>query len=198
MKPVFFKSPAEFRAWLAKNHATQKELLVGFHKVNTGKPSLTWPQSVDEALCYGWIDGVRRRIDDESYSIRFTPRKPTSIWSTLNIKRVAELEKLGRMTDAGRTAFARRDPKKSEIYSFERGRTEMNGDALAKLKADEKAWAYYESQAPYYRRTSSHWVASAKKPETRAKRLATLIECCRNGERIPALSYGLANNKKQR
>ncbi|HVX38270.1 MAG TPA: YdeI/OmpD-associated family protein, partial [Gemmatimonadaceae bacterium] len=176
--------------WLVTHHATATELLVGFHKVNTGRPSLTWPQSVDEALCFGWIDGVRRRIDDDSYSIRFTPRKPTSIWSAVNIKRVAELEQQGRMTDAGRAAFARRDPKRSQIYSFERGRVEMDGDALARLKADKQAWAYFESQAPYYRRTSSHWVASAKKPETREKRLQILIDCCRNGERIPPLSYG--------
>lgn len=196
MKPIFFKSPAEFRAWLEKNHATKTELLVGFHKVNTGKPSLTWPQSVDEALCFGWIDGIRRRIDDDSYSIRFTPRKPTSIWSAVNIKRVSELEKAGRMTEAGRAAFARRDAKKSEIYSFERGRAELDGDALAKLKADKKAWAYFESQAPYYRRTSSHWVASAKKPETRAKRLQVLIDCCRKGERIPAMSYGAPKAKQ--
>lgn len=190
MKPVFFKSPAQFRAWLAKNHAAKRELLVGVHKVSTGKPSLTWPQSVDEALCYGWIDGIRRRIDDDAYSIRFTPRKPTSIWSAVNTKRVAELEQQGRMTDAGRAAFARRNPKKSEIYGYENGRREMSADALATLRADKKAWAYYDAQAPYYKRVTSNWVAAAKRPETRARRLRLLIDCCRKGARIPAMSYG--------
>jgi len=188
VKPLFFKSPPEFRAWLEKNHATHTELLVGFRKVSTGKPSLTWPQSVDEALCFGWIDGIRRRIDGETYSIRFTPRKPTSIWSAVNIKRVGELEKAGRMTDAGRAAFTRRDPKKSEIYSFERGRASLDDASLAALKADAKAWAYYEAQAPYYRRVTAHWVGSAKRPETREKRLEILIECSRKGERIPAMA----------
>jgi len=182
--PKYFKKPEDFRAWLDKNHAKEKELLVGFYKVDSGKPSITWPQSVDEALCYGWIDGVRRRIDDASYSIRFTPRKPTSIWSAVNIKRVAQLTKEGRMRPAGRAAFALRDEKRSAIYSYERGNTELAGEALATLKQNKKAWAFYNAQAPWYQRNTAHWVMSAKREETRSKRLAELIDCSSRGEWI--------------
>lgn len=185
--PRYFETPEDFRAWLDKNHATEKELLVGFYKVDSGRPSMTWPQSVDEALCYGWIDGIRRRIDDCAYSIRFTPRKPTSIWSAVNVKRVATLTKEGRMRPAGNAAFEKCDKKKSAIYSYERGHAEIAGAELAALKKNKKAWAFYSAQAPWYQRTTAHWVMSAKREETRAKRLAHLIDCSSRGERIAAL-----------
>jgi uncharacterized protein YdeI (YjbR/CyaY-like superfamily) len=196
MAPRFFKTPRAFRAWFERHHTRETELLVGFYKVASGKPSITWPQSVDEALCFGWIDGVRRSIDDESYSIRFTPRKPTSIWSAVNVKRVAVLTAEGRMTQAGLDAFARRDEKRSAIYSYERGHAELDAEAVALIRADEKAWAYYEAQAPYYRRVTAHWVASAKRPETRARRIALLIRHSRKGERIPPLAVPSAAKKQ--
>lgn len=188
MKPRFFKRPADFRAWLEENHASESELLVGFCRVATGRPSMTWPQSVDEALCFGWIDGVRRALDEERYTIRFTPRKSRSIWSAVNIKRANELIVEGRMTEAGHAAFAGRDEKRSAIYSYERKTAALDADALRSFKAERAAWQFFEAQAPWYRRTAAHWVTSAKKPETRARRLATLIECSRKGERIPQLA----------
>lgn len=188
IKPRFFRTPKDFRAWLEKNHAAEGELLVGFYKVDSGKPSITWPESVDEALCFGWIDGVRRRIDDVAYSIRFTPRKATSIWSAINIARVAELTKNGRMHPAGLAAFAKRSEKKSAIYAYEREAASFDDETLAAFRKNKKAWAFYDAQAPWYRRNTTHWVTSAKRPETRAKRLAELIACSAKGERIPRLS----------
>jgi uncharacterized protein YdeI (YjbR/CyaY-like superfamily) len=190
--PAFFETPAAFRAWLAKNHATKKELLVGFYKVGSGKPSMTWPESVDEALAFGWIDGIRRSLGEEAYTIRFSPRKATSIWSAVNIARVAELTKQGRMSAAGLAAFAARDEKRSAIYSYERKNAELESSRLERLRADAKAWAFYSAQAPWYRRTSAHWVTSAKREATREARLKTLIECSRKGVRIPPLAWPAA------
>lgn len=187
MKPTFFKTPKDFRRWLAKHHATEAELLVGFYKVDSGKPSITWPESVDEALSHGWIDGVRRRVDDEAYTIRFTPRKATSIWSTVNIRRMAELIAEGRVAAAGLAAFERRDEKRCEVYAYERKNAAFDADMLAAFQKDKKAWTWFATQAPYYRRVTAHWVSSAKRPETRAKRLGTLIDCSRKGMRIPGL-----------
>lgn len=188
MKPRFFKTPEAFRAWLEKNHETKQELLVGFYKVGSGKPSMTWPESVDEALSFGWIDGIRRSIDESSYSIRFTPRKPTSIWSAVNIKRVAVLTAEGRMRPAGLAAFARRDEKKSAIYAYERETAALTPELIAALQKDKKAWAYFSAQAPWYRRNVTHWLTSAKREETRQSRLAHLIDCSRRGKRIDRLS----------
>jgi uncharacterized protein YdeI (YjbR/CyaY-like superfamily) len=188
MKPTFFPTPADFRSWLEKNHETTPELLVGFYKKGSGKRSITWPESVDEALCFGWIDGVRHTIDEESYSIRFTPRRARSVWSVVNVKRVAELTKLGRMQPAGLRAFEARDPKRSGIYAYEGARPreerELSPAYQAKLEANAKAWAFFRTQAPYYQRTTAQWVMSAKKEETRLKRLATLIEDSARGRRI--------------
>ena len=185
MKPRFFKSPAEFRAWLERNHAGARELLVGFHKRGTGRPSLTWPESVDEALCFGWIDGIRRRIDDERYSIRFTPRRPGSIWSLVNTRRVAALEREGRMHEAGLKAFRQRDPKRTGIYSFEREKPATFPPELERIfRANKDAWAYFESSAPWYRRVTTHWVTSAKQDATRERRLAHLIACSARGKKI--------------
>jgi uncharacterized protein YdeI (YjbR/CyaY-like superfamily) len=186
MKPTFFKTPEDFRRWLLEHHESEKELLVGFYKVESGKPSITWPQSVDEALSFGWIDGVRRRIDDEAYTIRFTPRKPTSIWSSVNVKRMGELIAEGRVAPAGIAAFERRDVERSEVYSYERKHAAFDEEMRARFEKEKKACEWFTSQAPYYQRVATHWVASAKRPETREKRLGTLIACSKKGERIPA------------
>ena len=186
-KPVFFPSPEAFRRWLAKHHESEKELVVGFHKVHTGKPSLTWPQSVDAALCYGWIDGLRASLGEGAYTIRFTPRKATSIWSNVNTRRVEELTKAGLMAPAGLAAFARRDPKRAGIYAFEEGNAKhvaLDAKAGRAFRARKKAWAFFESQPPGYRRTAVNWVMSAKREETRANRLAQLIADSVNGERL--------------
>ena len=189
MDPIFFEKPSELRAWLDRNHATERELLVGAYKKATGKPSLTWPEIVDEALCFGWIDGIRRGIDDESWSIRLTPRKPTSNWSSVNIKRVAELERQGRMTAAGRAAFERRSEERSGIYSYEQRKTaKLDREQKREFKASPEAWAFFQSQAPSYRRTAIYWVTTAKREETRRKRLATLIEDSANGRRLRHLT----------
>src|ERR1044071_3495969 len=150
-KPVFFASQDDFRRWLAANHDKADELLVGFWKVGSGKPSMTWPESVDQALCFGWIDGVRKRIDDESYSIRFTPRKRDSVWSAVNIKRAEELKRLGVMREAGLRAFEARDEEKSRVYSYERATASFSPEEEKTFRANRKAWAYFAAQPPGYR-----------------------------------------------
>ena len=189
MPPKFVRSPAAFRAWLAKHHAKTPELLVGFHKKGSGKPGITWPESVDEALCFGWIDGIRRRLDDDSYTIRFTPRRPRSTWSQVNIRRVAELQRLGRMTAAGLQVFARRTASRSGTYSFEqRKNPSLDPASVRQLRADAAAWAFFNRQPPSYQRTAKWWVVSAKRPATREKRLQILISCSAAGRRIPPLT----------
>jgi uncharacterized protein YdeI (YjbR/CyaY-like superfamily) len=184
-QPTFFAEPRAFRAWLQKHHGKATELLVGFHKRGSGVPSITWPESVDQALCFGWIDGVRRRIDDERYSIRFTPRRPKSIWSTVNIRRVAALQAEGLMQPAGLEAFERRSEARSRIYSYEqRYRAVLDDDGLKTLQANKKAWAFFEAQPPGYRRLVVYWIVSAKRPETRRKRLGDLIQASANGRRL--------------
>jgi uncharacterized protein YdeI (YjbR/CyaY-like superfamily) len=184
MKPAFFPTPAAFREWLERNHASAAELLVGFYKKDSGKPSITWPESVDQALCFGWIDGVRRRIDDVSYSIRFTPRKQISNWSAINITRVAELTRLGLMRPAGLRAFEQRREDKSAIYAYENAVRTFDPADEKTFRANRKAWQFFSAQAPSYRRVCIYWVTSAKKEETRARRLATLISDSANGERV--------------
>ena len=189
MKPTFFATPAAFRAWLAANHAKAGELLVGFHKVGSGKPSITWPQSVDQALCYGWIDGVRRSLGPQSYTIRFTPRRPRSIWSAINTKRFAELRKQGQVAAAGVAAFKVRTAARSGVYSFERRTPARLLPAQDKaFRANARAWAYFQSRPPWYQRTALHWVVSAKKEETRDKRLRTLIADSAAGRTIAPLT----------
>jgi uncharacterized protein YdeI (YjbR/CyaY-like superfamily) len=184
-EPRYFKTPAEFRAWLQKNAATAPELLVGLHKVDSGTPSLTWPQSVDEALCVGWIDGVRKRIDDSRYTIRFTPRRDGSHWSRVNLVRVATLTAEGRMQPAGLAAFARRDTTQTARASYEQvGPLEFPPDLLRLFKAQRPAWRWFEAQPPGYRKQMTGWVIGAKQDATRHKRLATLIAACAAGERI--------------
>jgi uncharacterized protein YdeI (YjbR/CyaY-like superfamily) len=180
VKAIYFSSPAEFRAWLEEHHDTEPELLVGYHKRGTGVPSMTWPESVDEALCFGWIDGIRRSVDENRYTIRFTPRRPRSNWSAVNIKRVAELKKLGKMTPAGLKAFEERVAKRD--YAYEARRAELAPGYVKRFS--KKAWAFFENQPPYYRRTLSFWVMSAKKEETRLARLEKLIAACAAGKRL--------------
>jgi uncharacterized protein YdeI (YjbR/CyaY-like superfamily) len=187
MRPIFFPSPAAFRAWLEAHHATQKELLVGFHKRATGKSSLTWQESVDEALCFGWIDGVRHSAGADAYTIRFTPRKPTSTWSAVNVGRVAALKKEGRMRPAGLAAFAARKAEKTATYSYEREHAKLSPAEERALRGDRAAAAFYDAQPPWYRRTSVYWVASAKKEQTRARRLARLIADSAAGRAISPL-----------
>ena len=179
VKPTFFPTPAEFRGWLQKNHVAFEELWVGFYKRDSGKPSITWPESVDCALCFGWIDGVRKSLGEESYMIRFTPRKTTSTWSAINISKVEELTKQGLMHAAGLAAFTKRSEKKSAIYSYEqRHNGSLDASSEKRFRVNKKAWNFFQSMPPWYRRTATYWVISAKKEETRQKRLATLIDDC--------------------
>jgi uncharacterized protein YdeI (YjbR/CyaY-like superfamily) len=187
-KTLFFSTPGQFRAWLEKNHVSELELSVGFHKRDSGKPSITWPESVDVALCYGWIDGVRNSIDAISYRIRFTPRKPTSTWSAINVKRVAELTKLGLMRPAGVKAFEARKGDKTGIYAYEQRKTAKLPSAYEKqFRANKKAWAFFQSQPPWYQRTATYRVISAKKDVTRQKRLEQLIKDSEAGVPIKEL-----------
>ena len=188
MKPTFFTTPAHFRAWLEKSHESEKELWVGFYKKGTGKPSITWPESVDQALCFGWIDGVRKTIDAESYVIRFTPRRRGSIWSNVNIRRAGELISTGLMQDAGKRAFEARDPAKSGIYSFERTKPAKLPPAMKKVfMANKPAWKFFQSQPPGYRAIVTNWLITAKQEATRDRRLATLIRDSAEGKRIAQL-----------
>jgi uncharacterized protein YdeI (YjbR/CyaY-like superfamily) len=190
-KPIFFKGPHEYRAWLEKNHETAKELWIGFWKKSTGKPTLTWQECVDESLCFGWIDGIRKSIDADSYKQRVTPRRPTSIWSQINIRRVGELTSEGRMRPMGLAAFEKRDETKA--YSFEnRTRAVLGAAEEAKLRKNKKAWAIWESSPPGYKRVASWWVMSAKREETRERRLASLIRDTAAGRKL-----GLLNPKKR-
>ena len=186
-KSRFFKSPAEFRAWMEKHHSQAAELSVGFYKTSSGTASITWPESVDVALCFGWIDGVRRRTDDVRYTIRFTPRNPRGTWSAVNVKRVTELEKLGLMTAAGRKAFGNRLADKTGIYAYERkSAAELGADFEKLFRAKQRAWDFFQSQPPWYRRTATHWVVSAKREETRLRRLDRLIEVSERGTTLDA------------
>lgn len=185
MIPRFFKSSAAFRKWLAAHHATVKELLVGFYKKDTGKQSITWPESVDEALCFGWIDGIRRRIDDDSYSIRFTPRKTSSTWSAVNIGRAKELIGAGRMAPTGEKAFAARKENRSGIYSYEQRSAELVEPYAGKLRRNKAAAKFFASQPPSYRKAANWWVLSAKQEVTRLSRLDKLISLSAAGQTIP-------------
>ena len=186
MKPTFFPSAAEFRDWLDRNHATATELLLGLPKKKFGR-GLTYKDALDEALAFGWIDGVRKRLDDDAYTIRFTPRKPGSTWSVVNTKRVHELMKLGRMHPAGLREFENRDEKKTRRYSYERERPRFDPGLEAALRANRKASGFFDAQPPGYRKLTTFWVMSAKRPETRMSRLAHLIECSASGRRIDML-----------
>ena len=191
MDPKFFGTAAQWRAWLQQHHAQERELLVGFYKKDSGKPSMTWPESVDAALCFGWIDGVRRRIDEVSYSIRFTPRKPRSIWSAVNTKRVAELAAQNLMHPAGTKAFAARQDDRSSIYAFEQENVLFEEGQETRFRTRKAAWKFFSAQANWYRKTATWWVISAKRQETREKRLAALIEHSEEGKFLPHLTRRL-------
>jgi uncharacterized protein YdeI (YjbR/CyaY-like superfamily) len=174
MEPIYFKSQEEFRIWLERNHKTETELLVGYYKVDSGFPSITWSQSVDQALCFGWIDGIRRSIDNKRYCIRFTPRKPTSIWSKINIDKVGELKKKGLMHPMGLAAFNKRKKSKSGIYSFENRPEKLSDDLETVFKTSKTAWDYFLSQAPSYKKMVTFWIMSARQEKTRLARLEKL------------------------
>lgn len=187
-QPRYFKTALEFRKWLDAEHAKKQELWVGFHKKSSGKPSLSYSEALDEALCYGWIDGIRKSVNESSYTSRFTPRKADSIWSQVNINRVRELLKLERMMPAGIAAFERRDASKSLLYSYERATPQLESSFEKQFQAQQKAWQFFQAQAPWYRRTATFWVMSAKREETRRKRLATLIRDSADGHRLAVLT----------
>lgn len=190
MEPTFFAGAAEFRRWLEENSTTAAELIVGFYKTGSGRPSLTWPESVDEALCFGWIDGVRKRIDDASYLIRFSPRRPGSVWSAVNIASAQRLIAAGRMTPAGMAAFEARKENKSGIYSYEQRRAKLEEPYNTLLQQNEAAWNFFQSQPPSYRKGASWFILSAKQEATRMKRLAKLIAYSARGERLPEFRIG--------
>jgi uncharacterized protein YdeI (YjbR/CyaY-like superfamily) len=184
MKVTYFRSPTELRKWFTAHHDTVRELWVGFHKKSTGKPSITWPESVDEALCVGWIDGVRKTVDDSSYTIRFTPRKAESVWSGVNIKKAEALIAKGRMRPEGLKAFRARKENRSGIYSYEQRAARLEEPYGSLLRKNKAAWDFFQAQPPGYRKTIGWWVVSAKKEETRLKRLDKLIDASVRGRRL--------------
>lgn len=192
MKPKFFSSPAQFRQWLEDNHDHASELLIGFHKKSSGKKSVTYNEALDEALCFGWIDGVRRNLNETSYTIRFTPRKPRSIWSNVNVNHVERLIKEKRMHAAGLKAYERRDPERTGIYAFENRPKELAPEYEKTFRANKRAWEFFEKYPPSIKRTVIFWVMSAKKEETRVRRLQQLIENSAKGVRM-----GVLNPKKK-
>ena len=182
--PLFFDTPLSFRKWLEENHRTETELLVGYYVVSSKKPSMKWSQSVDEALCFGWIDGIRKNIDHESYCIRFTPRSPKSNWSAVNIKKVEEMIKLGKMTPAGLAAFENRTENRSAIYSYENRPEKLDPELESRFLKNQKAWQFFSTQAPSYQKVMIYWVMSAKQKATQVTRLDRLIAASESGQRI--------------
>jgi uncharacterized protein YdeI (YjbR/CyaY-like superfamily) len=187
-KPRFFRTPAEFRTWLEKNHDMATELPVGFYKKASRRKGITYQEALDEALAFGWIDGVTRRVDDERWTIRFSPRRPKSIWSLKNIRRVEELTKLGRMAPPGIAAFERRDRTEAGTYSFEQANPEFGAELEGRFRRNTKAWTFWEEQPPGYRKAATWWVVTAKREETRLRRLGRLIEDSANGRRVAQLT----------
>lgn len=187
-KVVHFSSPDDYRDWLEKNHASEVELWLGFYKTSSKKQGITYSQALDEALCFGWIDGVRYSVDAESYKIRFTPRRPKSIWSRVNVRRVEALKKAKKMAEAGLKAFEARDKQRTGIYAFEQKRPGLSAKNKKLLRANQRAWEFFAKQAPWYQRTAGYWVSSAKQEETRARRLAKLMEVSAAGRRLDQLT----------
>ena len=185
--PERFKTPAAFRAWLRRHHKTATELLVCLHKTHVAHEGITYREALDEALCHGWIDGVRRRLDHDTFSIRFTPRKSRSIWSRVNVAHVERLVKAGRMTKAGRAVFAAREEARTGIYSFERAAMTLSPALAKRFRSNHSAWAHFQSEPPWYRRTCVFWVMSAKRDDTRLRRLDQLMLWAGKSTRIPAL-----------
>lgn len=195
MEARFFANMPAFRTWLEKNHATATVLVVGFYKKESGRPSITYPEARDQALCFGWIDGVRNSIDGLSYKIRFTPRRPRSAWSAVNIDRVAKLKESGQMAEAGLKAFETRAPERTGLYSFENKPKSLDPIHEKKFRANKKAWTFFQSQAPWYQRTAMFWIMSAKKEETRQRRLAELIADSEAGRSIKPLQRKTSSTK---
>ena len=189
MAPIYFETPAEFRAWLEQNHSTAESLLVGFHKKGTGRPSMTWAESVDEALCFGWIDGVRKGVDADRYTIRYTPRKAGSIWSTVNVAKVQVLTDQGRMQPAGLAAFQARKDGRSGIYSHEQGDVDLPEPYQGQLRENPAAWDFFRRQPPSYRKAACWWVVSAKQEKTRLSRIEKLVACSARAERLPQFTW---------
>ena len=192
MNPRFFATPLQFNNWLARNHDLEKEILVGFHKKTSGKKSITYSEALDEALCFGWIDGVRKSLNDDSYTIRFTPRRAKSIWSLVNVRHIERLQKEGRIQPSGVAAFDARDPKRTGIYAFENRPRKLSREFEKILRTNKKAWAFFSAQPPFYKRTIAFWVMGAKKEETRLSRLNRLIDSSARGERV-----GILESKKK-
>ena len=192
MKPRFFAAPLQFHNWLTRNHDSEKEILVGFHKKTSGKRSITYSEALDEALCFGWIDGVRKSLNDDSYTIRFTPRRAKSIWSLVNVRHIERLQKEGRMQPSGVAAFDARDPKRTGIYAFENRPRKLSREFEKIARANKKAWEFFSGQPPFYKRTIAFWVMGAKKEETRLSRLNRLIDSSARGERV-----GILESKKK-
>jgi len=189
MEPTYFSTEADFRRWLSASHATAPDLLVGFWKKSTGKPSIDWPQARDQALCFGWIDGLRKSLGDEAYTIRFTPRRKGSIWSRVNVERYEALTAAKQMTAEGVRAYEE-NKHKTGLYSYEKPLAALSAAETKAFRGHKQAWTYWESQPPGYRKLVLNWITTAKRPETRAKRLATLIEDCQAGRRIAGYDWG--------
>lgn len=187
MKPKFFSSPGQFREWLEQNHSRETELMIGFHKKSSGKKSITYAEALDEALCFGWIDGVRKSLNETSYVQRFTPRKSRSIWSLINVRHVERLKKQGRMHAAGLDAYARRDPKRTGIYSFENRPRELSPAYEKTFRQKKRAWTFFQEQPPSYKRLMIFRIMEAKKEETQLRRLKQLIESSEKGLRLGAI-----------
>ncbi len=187
MTPTFFPSPEDFRKWLDENHDTEGELWVGYYKKATKIPSMTWPQSVEEALCYGWIDGLRKKVDEKSYKIRFTPRRANSHWSQVNLKMMDDLIQNGKMQPAGLKIYQERNPAKEQLFSYERKAIQLSNEYIEQIKATPKAWEFFDNLAPGYKKQTIHWVMQAKREETRQRRLKILIESAAEGKKIPQL-----------
>jgi uncharacterized protein YdeI (YjbR/CyaY-like superfamily) len=198
MAPVFFSTPADFRKWLQKHHRSEQELWVGFYKKGTGRASITWPESVDEALCFGWIDGLRKRVDADRYMIRFTPRRKGSIWSAINTRRMDALIRARRVRAAGLAAFEAREEKKSSVYSFEQRQAPVFDPPLARrFMAHKAAWAFFQAQPPGYRKLATGFVMSAKQDATRLRRLDILVALSADGRRLdPMKPLGKVRSEK--
>lgn len=183
-KPQFFKTQDDFRDWLEENHASEDELLVGFWKVGRGRASMTWSESVDQALCFGWIDGVRKRVDDDSYTIRFTPRRATSIWSKINIDKVAVLIDKGLMHPAGLAAYEKKIDDRARVYAYENTAKELDAELVKEFKKDKAAWKFFEALPPSFYKLMIHWVMSAKQEKTKRSRFEKLVAASREGRRL--------------
>lgn len=196
IRPTFFAKPADFRKWLAKHHATETELWVGFYKKSTGKPSITWQEAVDQVLCFGWIDGIRKSVDADVYIQRFTPRRAGSIWSAVNTKRAQELIEAGLMKPAGKKAFEARDPAKTQRYSFERDNVNLSPAQLKQFRANKRAWEFFQSQPPGYRKIGMWYVVSARQEATQQRRLERLIADSAKGQRLGVMGQEPKRTRK--